>query len=71
MLYSVDRIKGDIILLISDDHRKITLNRADCSFIIKEGDILREENGRWQLDLDETDRRRAKVRSLLDSLLEE
>ncbi len=71
MHYSVERIDGDIILLIGDDHRKITLNRADFSVILKEGDILLEESGRWQLDSDETDRRRAEVRSLLDSLLEE
>ncbi len=71
MLYSVDRIEGEFVHLQGEDHQKITLKCGELLFAVNEGDVLSLENGVWRLDPDETNRRRAKVRSLLNSLLEE
>ena len=69
MFYSVDRIENSLVVLIGDNGEKKHIERPLFSFTVKEGDMLRFKDGSWTIDCEETERRRAEARSLLDSLL--
>lgn len=63
----VDRIEGNIVVIEDND----SFFRADISLFdgkIREGDIIREKEGRYFADKNETEKRRKEIIRLQDSL---
>lgn len=68
MLYSVDRIEGDVAVLVDEDGNSRDVPRAALPSGIRAGDMLREQNGMFVLDADAANARRARVLQLQNSL---
>lgn len=62
--YSVDRIEENIATLIDDDENKVEIDVSQLLKEVKEGDILKFENGKYVLDKDETMKRKERILSL-------
>lgn len=62
--YSVDRIEENIATLIDDDENKVEIDVSQLLKDVKEGDILKFENGKYVLDKDETMKRKERILSL-------
>lgn len=63
----VDRIEENIVVIEDND----SYFRADISLFdgnIREGDVIREKNGRYYADKNETEKRRKEIIRLQDSL---
>lgn len=59
MLYSIDKIIDDIVLLENlENKEKKELERKILPKDIKEGNIIRYENNNYQLDIEEENKRR-------------
>lgn len=68
MLYSVDRIEGDVAVLVDEDGNSRDVPQAALPSDIRAGDMLREQNGMFVLDADAANARRARVLQLQNSL---
>lgn len=68
MLYSVDRIEGDVAVLVDEDGNSRDVPQAALPPDIRAGDMLREQNGMFVLDADAANARRARVLQLQNSL---
>ncbi len=71
MYYAVDAMERETARLVDDDETALTvpLNRLPQG--VAEGDVLHWQNGAWQIDAGETQRRREHAASLLRALLGE
>jgi Protein of unknown function (DUF3006). len=66
---SIDRIADGIAVLEQDDRTLLRVPLSQLPPGAKEGDCLRTENGVYFSEPEETDRRRAANRALLNRLL--
>ena len=66
--YSIDRIEENIALLIDDDGKKIEIEVQQLPEGIREGDVLKSENGEYLSDEEETKRRKERILSLRNKL---
>ena len=67
-LYSLDRIEGDVAVLIEDGGTTIEVPVSDLPPVPEEGKMYRQIDGRFVEDTDAEEVRRAAVRALQDKL---
>lgn len=65
----VDRIENNFVIVEIDD-KYINFDLKDFPSEIKEGDLVKFENGLFTILVDETLNRKREIRKLFDSLLE-
>lgn len=67
--FSVDRFEGDFAVC---ENRKtgemITIHKSDLPENIKEGSILKYENGTYILDIESTKKEQEEIKNLVDNL---
>ena len=68
--FTVDRIENDKAVLECENGDCVTLELKSLPKNIKEGDVLCFEENSYFLDKEETEKRRQKIKSLMDSLFE-
>ena len=68
MTYSVDRIEGDVVVLMDDDGHSVHITLSELPDSAGTGSILRLQEDRYVLDAAETDARRSYVLSLQEKL---
>lgn len=68
--FTVDRIEEDKAVLECENGDCVTLELKSLPKNIKEGDVLCFEENSYFLDKDETEKRRQKIKSLMDSLFD-
>lgn len=68
--FTVDRIEEDKAVLECENGDCVTLELKSLPKIIKEGDVLCFEENSYFLDKEETEKRRQKIKSLMDSLFD-
>lgn len=70
-LWIVDRIESGFAVCEGANRTAVDLPLSELPAGIKEGDVIRLEGEAYQIDREETERRREENRRLLESLLEE
>lgn len=68
--FTVDRIEDDKAVLECENGDCVTLELKSLPKNIKEGDVLCFEENSYFLDKEETEKRRQKIKSLMDSLFD-
>ncbi|WP_293972603.1 DUF3006 domain-containing protein [uncultured Ruminococcus sp.] len=68
--FTVDRIEEDKAVLECENGECVTLEVKSLPKNIKEGDVLCFEENSYFLDKEETEKRRQKIKSLMDSLFD-
>ena len=67
-LYSLDRIEGDVAVLVEDGGTSLEVPVGDLPPVPAEGKMYRQIDGRFVEDADAEGARRAAVRALQDKL---
>ena len=67
-LFSVDRIEGDVAVLVDDDGHSVSVPVSQLPASICGGDMLHLQDGIYNLACAETDTRRSLVLSLQDKI---
>lgn len=67
-LYSLDRIEGDVAVLIEDSGTSLEVPVGDLPPVPAEGKMYRQIDGRFVEDVDAEEARRAAVRALQNKL---
>lgn len=67
-LFSVDRIEGDVAVLVDDDGHSVSIPVSQLPASIRCGDVLCLQDGIYEFDCAETDTRRSLVLSLQDKI---
>ena len=68
MRYSIDRIEGDVAVLVDDDTKVLHVPLSALPDSAQCGDVLYREDGAYCVDVVETEKRRAYVLSLQEKL---
>ncbi len=68
--FTVDRIEGKKAVLECENGDMAVFDLSSLPKNIKEGDILNFVNGSCYLNAEETEQRRQKIRSMMESLFE-
>lgn len=68
--FTVDRIENDKVVLECENGDCVALELKSLPKNIKEGDVLCFEENSYFLDKEETEKRRKKIKSLMDSLFD-
>ncbi len=68
--FTVDRIEEDKAVLECENGECVTLEVKSLPKNIEEGDVLCFEENSYFLDKEETEKRRQKIKSLMDSLFD-
>nr|WP_314460570.1 DUF3006 domain-containing protein [uncultured Clostridium sp.] len=69
MQYIIDRIERNIVICEEESGSKVKFSLEDIPKEAREGDVLLNINGAFQIDGEETDRRRQKMREKLNRLI--
>lgn len=70
MKFIIDRFEGTIAVC-EDEHKKMTnIPKYRLPLEVKEGDVIMEVNGMFQIDDEETNERRKISKQLMDKLFE-
>lgn len=69
--FTVDRIEGGKVILECENGSTAVFDRSALPKNIKEGDVLRFDNGSCYLNAEETERRRQKIQKLMSSVFED
>ena len=70
MKYIIDRLEEGLAICETELRKRISVPVSHLPKGIKEGDVLREEEGRFFLDSEETDKRRREMKKKLMDLFE-
>ena len=70
MKYIIDRLEEGLAICETELRKCISVPVSHLPKEVKEGDVLREEEGRFFLDSEETDKRRREVKKKLMDLFE-
>lgn len=68
MKYIVDRMEGGLAVCEDDKGNTVNLKLSQLPKNIRSGDIIKCSGGRFELDREAADERRAKLAALQDSL---
>ncbi len=68
--FTIDRFEEDKAVLECENGDMITLDKSSLPKNVKEGDVLCFEDGSCFLDQEETNKRKERIKSLMDSLFE-
>ena len=69
--FTVDRIEGDKVVAECENGDMATFERSALPKNIKEGDVLNFVSGSCYLNKEETERRRKRIKKLMESLFED
>lgn len=70
MKYIIDRLEEGLAICETELRKRISVPVSHLPKGSKEGDVLREEEGRFSLDSEETDKRRREMKKKLMDLFE-
>lgn len=70
MKYTIDRIEEELVICEDERGDRIKLNAGEIPRDAKEGDILENLLGKWQIDREATLCRRQEMREKLKRLIE-
>ena len=70
MFWSIDRFEGAFAVVEDDQRKTRQIERTLLPPEAKEGDVLKMSDGRYEIDREETERRRKVAIRLQDSLWE-
>jgi hypothetical protein len=70
MKYTIDRISEMVIICEDENGDMVKVKASALPEGVREGDILTEADGLWTLELEETERRRQRIREKLRGLTE-
>ena len=70
MKYIIDRLEEGLAICETELRKRISVPVSHLPKEVKEGDVLREEEGRFFLDSEETDNRRREMKKKLMDLFE-
>jgi hypothetical protein len=70
MKYTIDRISEMVIICEDENGDMVKVQASALPEGVREGDILTEADGMWTLELEETERRRQRIREKLRGLIE-
>ena len=70
MKYIIDRLEEGLAICVTELRKRISVPVSHLPKEVKEGDVLREEEGRFFLDSEETDKRRREMKKKLMDLFE-
>lgn len=70
MKYIIDRLEEGLAICETELRKRISVPVSHLPKEVKEGDVLREEDGRFFLDSEETDKRRREMKKKLMDLFE-
>ena len=70
MKYIIDRLEEGLAICETELRKRISVPVSHLPKEDKEGDVLREEEGRFSLDSEETDNRRREMKKKLMDLFE-
>ena len=68
--YIIDRLEETLAVCEDELKKLVTIPREQLPKDLKEGDILKEEEGTFLLDQSETEERRSRIRKKLMDLFE-
>lgn len=68
--FTIDRIENKKAVLECENGEFVTLDVTSLPKNIKEGDILNFEEGSYFLNADETEKRKERIKNLMNSLFE-
>ena len=69
MVYSVDRIEGDLVVLVDDARNETVVSKSRFEQAPREGERCVEQYGRYRRSAQSTAQLRTEVNALLDALL--
>jgi len=67
--YIIDRFEGETAVCETQDEETIAINRADLPDNVREGTVIRRENGVYFADEQETKSRQERIRNLLKRVI--
>ena len=67
--YIIDRFEGETAVCETQDVETIAINRADLPDNVREGMVIRRENGVYFADEQETKSRQERIRNLLKRVI--
>ena len=70
MKYIIDRLEEGLAICETELRKRISVPVSHLPKEVKEGDVMREEEGRFSLDSEETDKRRREMKKKLMDLFE-
>lgn len=70
MKYTIDRISEIIVICEDENGDMVKVQASALPEGVREGDILTEADGTWTLELEETERRRQRIREKMRGLTE-
>lgn len=70
MKYTIDRISEIVVICEDENGDMVKVKASALPEGVREGDILTEADGTWTLELEETERRRQRIREKLRGLTE-
>ena len=71
MYYIVDRLEGEYVVLVDDTETVKNVPVTGFSEVVAEGDaVVLDENDIYRKDVEETERRKGKIKSLMADLWE-
>jgi len=70
MKYTIDRISEMVIICEDENGAMVKVKASALPEGVREGDILTETDGMWTLELEETERRRQRIREKMRGLTE-
>ncbi|CUX72343.1 hypothetical protein BN3590_04658 [Clostridium sp. C105KSO15] len=70
MKYTIDRISEKVVICEDENGDMVKVQASALPEGVREGDILTEADGTWTLELEETERRRQRIREKLRGLTE-
>ena len=68
MKYVVDMVERDVVVLEDLEGKRIEISRGEIDFEISDGDVLKEEKGKFVLDKETTKKRRDDISSKFNKL---
>lgn len=66
----IDRFEGDFAVCEKEDKTMINIDKANLPQQAKEGDVIVFKNGKYSINVAETNRRKKKIKELMDDLWE-
>lgn len=67
----VDRIEGEFAVCETEEEITVNIHLSDFPFAVKEGSVIYENNGDYELSEAEEEQRRKELFELADSLFDE
>ena len=68
MALIIDRFEGDFAVVEVDGKEMRDIPKTDISVTAKEGDVLKLVSGNYEVDFEETKRRRAEVEQMMKDM---